>query len=58
MSYVKSTEHRLVVQNEYAKAGVPMLPVTHGERYTRRHVARHEVGDVDDDNSGSSYSQS
>ena len=25
-------------KNEYAKAGVPMLPVTHGERYTRRHV--------------------
>jgi protoheme IX farnesyltransferase len=23
---------------EYAKAGVPMLPVTHGARYTRRHV--------------------
>jgi len=25
-------------RKEYAKAGVPMLPVTHGERYTRRHV--------------------
>src|SRR6266404_8491059 len=25
-------------RNEYARAGVPMLPVTHGERYTRRHV--------------------
>src|SRR6266446_5271271 len=25
-------------KNEYAKAGVPMLPVTHGERYKRRHV--------------------
>jgi protoheme IX farnesyltransferase len=25
-------------RNEYAKAGVPMLPVTHGERYTRRHI--------------------
>ena len=25
-------------KNEYAQAGVPMLPVTHGERYTRRHV--------------------
>ena len=23
---------------EYAKAGIPMLPVTHGELYTRRHV--------------------
>ena len=25
-------------RKEYAKAGVPMLPVTHGERYTCRHV--------------------
>jgi protoheme IX farnesyltransferase len=25
-------------RNEYAKAGVPMLPVTHGERYTRLNV--------------------
>jgi protoheme IX farnesyltransferase len=25
-------------RKEYAKAGVPMLPVTHGERVTRRHV--------------------
>jgi len=25
-------------RKEYAKAGVPMLPVTHGERYTRRHI--------------------
>ena len=25
-------------RKEYAKAGVPMLPVTHGERYTRRQV--------------------
>jgi heme o synthase len=25
-------------RDEYAKAGVPMLPVTHGERYTRRHI--------------------
>ena len=25
-------------KNEYAKVGVPMLPVTHGERYTRRHI--------------------
>jgi heme o synthase len=25
-------------RKEYAKAGVPMLPVTHGERYTLRHV--------------------
>jgi heme o synthase len=25
-------------RNEYARAGVPMLPVTHGERYTRRSI--------------------
>src|SRR5215813_33354 len=25
-------------RHEYARAGIPMLPVTHGERYTRRHV--------------------
>jgi protoheme IX farnesyltransferase len=25
-------------RKEYAKAGVPMLPVTHGERFTRRHI--------------------
>ncbi|HSU76318.1 MAG TPA: heme o synthase, partial [Burkholderiales bacterium] len=25
-------------RKEYAKAGVPMLPVTRGERYTQRHV--------------------
>jgi len=25
-------------KHEYAKAGVPMLPVTHGERFTRLHV--------------------
>jgi len=25
-------------KNEYAKAGVPMLPVTHGDRFTRLHV--------------------
>ncbi len=30
-------------RNEYAKAGVPMLPVTHGERYTRRHVLLYTV---------------
>ena len=28
---------------EYAKAGVPMLPVTLGERYTRRHVLLYTV---------------
>ena len=25
-------------KREYAKAGMPMLPVTHGDRYTRLHV--------------------
>jgi protoheme IX farnesyltransferase len=25
-------------KHEYARAGVPMLPVTHGERFTRLHV--------------------
>jgi heme o synthase len=30
-------------RNEYAKAGVPMLPVTHGERYTCRHVLLYAV---------------
>lgn len=25
-------------RHEYAKAGIPMLPVTHGDRYTRLHV--------------------
>jgi heme o synthase len=25
-------------KHEYAKAGIPMLPVTHGDRYTRLHV--------------------
>jgi heme o synthase len=28
---------------EYAKAGVPMLPVTHGDRYTRLHVLLYTV---------------
>lgn len=28
---------------EYAKAGVPMLPVTHGEKYTRLHVLLYTV---------------
>jgi heme o synthase len=31
-------------RNEYAKAGVPMLPVTHGVRYTARHVLLYTVG--------------
>jgi protoheme IX farnesyltransferase len=31
-------------RNEYAKAGVPMLPVTHGVRYTCRHVLLYSVG--------------
>jgi len=30
-------------KNEYAKAGIPMLPVTHGERYTRLHVLLYTV---------------
>jgi protoheme IX farnesyltransferase len=30
-------------RNEYAKAGVPMLPVTHGEAYTRLHVLLYTV---------------
>jgi protoheme IX farnesyltransferase len=30
-------------RNEYAKAGVPMLPVTHGERYTRRQILLYTV---------------
>ena len=25
-------------KEEYAKAGIPMLPVTHGERYTKLHI--------------------
>ena len=28
---------------EYAKAGVPMLPVTHGDRFTRLHVLLYTV---------------
>ena len=31
-------------RNEYAKAGVPMLPVTHGERATRLHVLLYTLG--------------
>jgi len=30
-------------KNEYAKAGIPMLPVTHGDRYTRLHVLLYTV---------------
>ena len=30
-------------KNEYAKAGVPMLPVTHGDRFTRLHVLFYTV---------------
>jgi protoheme IX farnesyltransferase len=30
-------------KNEYAKAGVPMLPVTHGDRYTRLHVLLYTI---------------
>jgi heme o synthase len=31
-------------RNEYAQAGVPMLPVTHGTRYTQRQVLLYTVG--------------
>jgi protoheme IX farnesyltransferase len=30
-------------KNEYARAGVPMLPVTHGDRFTRLHVLFYTV---------------
>lgn len=30
-------------RNEYAKAGLPMLPVTHGEKFTRLHVLLYTV---------------
>ncbi|MGW8182965.1 MAG: heme o synthase [Burkholderiales bacterium] len=30
-------------RHEYAKAGVPMLPVTHGDRFTRLHVLLYTV---------------
>jgi protoheme IX farnesyltransferase len=30
-------------KNEYARAGVPMLPVTHGDAYTRLHVLLYTV---------------
>jgi heme o synthase len=30
-------------KNEYAKAGVPMLPVTHGDEFTRLHVLLYTV---------------
>ena len=30
-------------RNDYARAGIPMLPVTHGEHYTRRHVLLYTV---------------
>ena len=30
-------------RNEYARAGVPMLPVTHGERFTRLYVVLYTV---------------
>src|SRR5438552_2033139 len=30
-------------KNEYAKAGVPMLPITHGDRFTRLHVLFYTV---------------
>ena len=30
-------------KNEYAKAGMPMLPVTHGEKFTRLHVLLYTI---------------
>jgi protoheme IX farnesyltransferase len=30
-------------KNEYARAGVPMLPVTHGDRFTRLHVLLYTI---------------
>lgn len=30
-------------KNDYAKAGIPMLPVTHGERYTRLQILLYSV---------------
>jgi protoheme IX farnesyltransferase len=30
-------------KNEYARAGVPMLPVTHGDKFTRLHVLLYTV---------------
>ena len=30
-------------KHEYAKAGVPMLPVTHGDKFTRLHVLLYTV---------------
>lgn len=30
-------------KNEYAKAGVPMLPVTHGDQFTRLHVLLYTI---------------
>lgn len=30
-------------KNDYAKAGIPMLPVTHGDRYTRIHILLYTV---------------
>jgi protoheme IX farnesyltransferase len=33
----------LARKNDYAKAGVPMLPITHGERYTKLHILLYSV---------------
>ena len=30
-------------KNDYAKAGIPMLPVTHGDRFTRLHVLLYTI---------------
>src|SRR5262249_570329 len=31
-------------RREYARAGIPMLPVTHGMRYTQGRVLRYTIG--------------
>ena len=33
----------LARKDDYAKAGVPMLPITHGERYTKLHILLYSV---------------
>ncbi len=35
--------HALYRKNDYAKAGIPMLPVTHGDKFTRLHVLLYTV---------------
>lgn len=33
----------LARKKDYAKAGVPMLPITHGERYTKLHIVLYSI---------------